>query len=179
MVCARCISSVGKILKKLSIDYSDIALGEVSLTNTIDEKRIEILKENLLLEGFELLDEQKAKLIGQIKSQIVHEIHHSQEPIKLKMSVILENRLNRSYGYLSRLFSSKEGITIEKFVISQRAERIKELLLYNEQTLSQIANEMGYSSVSHLSSQFKRETGMTPTQFKEISWSSRRPLDSM
>ncbi len=178
MVCPRCIHTVGQILQEEGIGYSTIQLGEVNLNDGLTKKDQEVLEHRLAQSGFEFLKGIKAKLVSQIKSLIVSEIHYSTDLGNLKFSVIIEDKLNRSYSYLSRLFSSVEGKTIEKYILSQKIEKVKELLIYDELTLSEIADNMGYSSVSHLSSQFKKETGMTPTQFKKQS-GVRRFLDSI
>jgi AraC-like DNA-binding protein len=126
-----------------------------------------------------LLEPGKSVLISKIKTVIIEQIHHAQEPLSINFSSLISDKLNHEYAYLSRLFSSVEGITIEKFIVLQKIEKVKEYLIYNQMTLSEIANEMKYSSVAHLSSQFKKETGMTPTQFKSQSSHHRKPLDKL
>lgn len=172
MVCPRCVEAVANILNKMSIEFSSIQLGEVQLAYALTQEQKESLQKELQNKGFELLEDNKAKLISKIKTIIVNSIHHSSETTAINFSILLSEELNHDYSYLSRLFSGVEGITIEKYILSQKIERVKELLFYNEYTLSEIAFKMNYSSVAHLSSQFKKETGMTPTEFKK----QRKPL---
>ncbi len=129
--------------------------------------------------GFELLETGKSALISQIKSLIIGQIHYKTESLKVNFSTFLAESLHHDYSYLSRLFSSVEGITIEKFITQQKIERVKELLFYNQLTLSEIAFQLDYSSTAHLSSQFKKETGMTPSAFKSQHKPGHRHLDSI
>ena len=178
MVCPRCIESVREIFNELGIKAIDVKLGEVKTNEAIDDGKKDALEEKLKAHGFELLEGKKSKLIGQIKTIIIKEIHYSDKPLLVNFSTLLSENLHYEYSYLSRLFSSVEGITIEKFIVSQKIEKVKELLFYDELTLSEIAFRMNYSSVSHLSSQFKKETGMTPSEYKKGS-AGRRPIDSI
>ena len=177
MVCPRCIESVRSIFNEMNIETTSVQLGEVTTSNSISTSQKTELQELLNKKGFELLEDNKSKLISQIKSIIVDQIHHSHEVLKVNFSTLLAANLNHDYSYLSRLFSSVEGITIERYVLKQKIERVKELIFYKELTLSEIAFEMNYSSVAHLSAQFKKETGMTPTQFKDQSKQERKSLD--
>jgi AraC-like DNA-binding protein len=177
MVCPRCISAVEKALEELSIEYSSVQLGEVILKELLTNDKREELSSHLDALGFELLGSRKSVLISRIKTLIIEQVHYKSEPLKERFSAFLSKKLFHDYGYLSHLFSSVEGITIEKFIMIQKIERVKELLFYNELTLSEIAHQLGYSSVSHLSSQFKKETGMTPTQFKKQNKPAHRPID--
>lgn len=139
-----------------------------------------ILRERLGLIGFELLDDRKSRIVERIKNTIVSLIHGNQdEGFNKKLSAVLTEKLKMDYHYLTTLFSSVEGVTIEKYTILQRIERAKELLLYNELNLSEIANELGYSSVQHLSQQFKKITGLTPSHFTELKENKRKPLDKV
>ena len=178
MVCPRCITAVKTIFKSLKIDTNSVALGEVILTTSLEENKKELLKEELLLNGFELLTDQNSKIIGQIKSIIINEIHYSKELQKFNFSSILSTKLNKEYSSLTKLFTSVEGQTIEQFVLQQKIEKVKELLFYNELTLSEIADQMHYSSSAHLSSQFKKVTGITPSAFKKTKAKPRKSLDS-
>lgn len=179
MVCPRCIDSVGGIFDDLKIDVSSIQLGEVGLVNEpSDYQKIE-LRDKLKIRGFELLEDQKSKTIEVIKSIIIEQIHHSKQSLNVNFSTLLSEKLNQEYTSISKLFSSIEGVTIERFVLKQRIERVKELIFYKELTLSEIAHKMEYSSVAHLSSQFKKETGMSPTEFKKLGISSRKSLDNL
>jgi len=177
MVCPRCVETVNSIFQELEIPIKAIQLGEVETAAVIDEAKKKALDERLRTRGFELLQDQKAKLIGQIKSIIIEQVHHSEETLKTNFSTLLADKLHLEYSALSRLFSSVEGITIERFILKQKAEKVKELLFYNESTLSEIAFHMGYSSVAHLSAQFKKETRMTPSFFKKLKKPGHRSLD--
>jgi AraC-like DNA-binding protein len=164
-------------LDALSIDYDKVELGEISLNKSLTDQQFSALKKDLQQLGFELLDDRKASLVSQIKSFIIKYIHGNDDPaMNKKFSVLLSEKLGADYNYLSALFSSIEGITIEKYVIAQRVERAKELLEYNELslsvytslTLADIAFKLNFNSVAHLSKQFKQQTGLTPSFFKEI-----------
>lgn len=180
MVCDRCIMVVRQELDKQRLDYKNVQLGEVELAGEASAEQLEQLRERLSTLGFELLDDRKSTLINQIKSTIIRLIHNSGgEELNKKISVILSEKLGKEYHYLSGLFSSIEGVTIEKYIILQRIERAKELLIYDEMTLNEISYALGYSSVQHLSLQFKKVTGMTPTQFKNLSDRNRKPLDQV
>jgi len=179
MVCPRCIMAVKNILNQLEIQYQDVQLGLVTVSGQIDQHKLQSLDEKLNALGFEVLEPGKSALISQVKTVIIEQIHHKQEPLSINFSSLISDNLHHEYAYLSRLFSSVEGITIEKFIVLQKIEKVKEYLIYNQMTLSEIANEMNYSSVAHLSSQFKKETGMTPTQFKGQTSHYRKPLDKL
>ncbi|MDH5379557.1 MAG: AraC family transcriptional regulator [Cyclobacteriaceae bacterium] len=179
MVCPRCIESVREIFLDLKIQTSSIQLGEVILTETMDSNSKIELEEKLKSNGFELIKTHNSVLIGQIKTIIIEYIHYQNNSSKYNLSTLISEKLNHEYSSLSKLFSSVEGITIERFTLKQKVERIKELIFYNEFTLSEIALKMNYSSVAHLSSQFKKETGMTPTEFKKLRKPDRRSLDSI
>ena len=179
MVCPRCIMAVKDILQKLEIEFRDIYLGQVVLDKAVPDHKLKKLSHELDTLGFELLEPGKSALISQIKSVIINQVHHTQKPLSVNFSDLIADRLHHEYAYLSRLFSSVEGITIEKFIVLQKVEKIKEYLIFNQMTLSEIANEMNYSSVAHLSSQFKKETGMTPTQFRKQAKPNRKSLDNL
>ncbi len=179
MVCPRCISAVDSILKKLEIQVLSIELGEVVLVEDLNKSQKDELGEMLLSYGFELLTGNSVKIIEQIKSTIINEVHHSEGKVKVNLSNILTEKLKREYSSLTKLFSSVEGQTIEQFMVSQKIEKVKELLFYNEFTLSQIAHQLNYSSTAHLSAQFKKVTGMNPTEFKKMKTNIRKPLDSI
>lgn len=179
MVCPRCVDTVKNIISDLDLPISSIRLGEVILQKKINSIQKETLKANLNDQGFELLEDSNSQLINKIKTTIINTIHHSDEPLKINLSVYLSDLLHQDYGSLSRLFSSVEGITIEKYVLSQKIEKVKEFILYDELTLSEIAFHMDYSSVAYLSAQFKKETGMTPTQFKKQQKPIRNHIDSI
>lgn len=180
MVCNRCIRVVQEELEKLGLNVQHIKLGEVALAKeekSLDHDKIaQTLKDN----GFELLDDRKALLIEKIKNTVIELIHQQDEvDIHINFSSLIQEKLQVDYHYLSTLFSATEGITIEKYIILQRIERVKEFLIYNELSLSQIADQTGYSSVAHLSSQFKKVTGLTPSAFKKLKGDHRKPLDKI
>ena len=180
MVCNRCREIVRQQLELFTINYSSVELGEVQLNQPISAEQFSLLKEQLQMLGFELINNYKAALATQIKSAIINFIHYDDcTGMNKKLSVMLAEKLSANYDYLSALFSSVEGITVEKYVILQRIEKAKELLTYNEASLSQIADALGYSSIQHLSQQFKKVTGLTPSQFKNSKELSRKPLDEV
>jgi AraC family transcriptional regulator len=179
MVCDRCILMVKQRLDALSIDYSKVELGEITLNKPITEEQRVALRDEIQRIGFELLDDRKASLVSKIKSYIIKFIHSDDQLGNKKLSILLSEKIGADYNSLSALFSSIEGITIEKYVILQRIERVKELLEYNELSLSEIADKLFYSSVQHLSQQFKKVTGLTPSQFKNSKEAGRKPLDQV
>ncbi len=182
MVCNRCILVVGQELQKLGLEAERIALGEVTLKQEPTPEKLVALDNVLIGLGFERIDDRKARLIEAIKKLVIEEIHHkSHRTKKLNWSVWLADQLHYDYNYLSSLFSSVEGLTLEQYIIQQKIEKVKELLFYDELTLSQIADRLEYSSVAHLSAQFKKVTGMTPTELKKIrpSETSRKSIDSV
>jgi AraC family transcriptional regulator len=180
MVCDRCILVVRQQLDKLDLPYKNVQLGEVELADKPPAEKMSELREQLKALGFELLDDKKAATVEKIKNIIIQLIHNSdQVEMTKKISVILEENLNLEYHYITSLFTAVEGITIEKFVILQRIERAKELLKYNELSVGDIAEKLGYSSVQHLSKQFKDVTGLTTSQFKQLSDNLRKPLDKV
>ena len=178
MVCPRCIDTVQDIFKTLNIVINTINLGEVTTPVILSISQKTELETALLKRGFELLKDNKSKLIAQIKSIVIDWIHHKSDNLKINFSTLLSEELNHEYTSLSKLFSSIEGITIERFILKQKVEKIKELLFYNQLTLAEIAFQMNYSSAAYLSSQFKKETGMTPSEFRKIKTTSHRSLDS-
>lgn len=179
MVCNRCIMTVRRELENEGLSFKCIQLGEVELNEEPDKQQLEKLSERLREHGFEVLDNKKSQIVEKIKNVIVSLIHHSEEQGNLKVSALLEEKLQMDYHYLTTLFTSVEGITIETYTILQRIERVKELLVYGEKSLSEIADQMGYSSVQYLSQQFKKVTGSTPSQFKTVREKNRKPLDKV
>ncbi|MEE9450381.1 MAG: AraC family transcriptional regulator [Ignavibacteriaceae bacterium] len=181
MVCNRCIKVVKEEIKKLNYGIENIELGEVVITSGKEKFNRGKIKKALEENGFELIDSRNANIIERIKILIINLIHHqsieSLPDINLSKEIV--NEAGLSYQYVSSLFSSTEGITIEKFIISQKIEKVKELLVYDELTLSEIAYNLGYSSVQHLSNQFKKITGLTPTYFKRLKEKKRKPLDKI
>lgn len=180
MVCPRCITSVENILSEMDIPFADIQLGKVILNNENTKINLKTLNENLNAVGFELIDDNNSKIVSQVKSEIINYIHFSPNEIrKFNFSDYLEKKIGMSYSSLSRLFSSVEAQTIEKYVISQKIERVKEYIIYDELSLSEISYMLDYSSVQHLSKQFKTITGMTPTSFKKLEIKNRKSIDKI
>ncbi|WP_325388314.1 AraC family transcriptional regulator [Mucilaginibacter sp.] len=176
MVCLRCIKAVEGILKKLDASIADIRLGEVLLTQPLSPGATEQFRYQLSQAGFELLDDSRSQLIVKIKSIIVDHIHYLDDE-KFSFSKVLPRELNKEYSQLSKLFSETEGVTIEHYVIQQKIEKAKELLAYKQMNLNEISYKLGYSSVAHLSAQFKKVTGLTPSQFKTQGIHLRKSLD--
>ncbi|WP_373522393.1 helix-turn-helix domain-containing protein [Aquiflexum sp.] len=168
MVSLRCIMVVKEELRDLGIKYVNVNLGEVELLESISKQQMESLRTNLKKIGLELLEDKRNILINKIKSEVVALIHHSDSVLKVNFSEYLSNRLGYDYTYLSNLFSDVMGITIQQFIIFNKIEKVKELLLYNELNLTEISYKLDYSSVSHLSNQFKKVTGLTPSYFKHM-----------
>lgn len=180
MVCNRCIMVVSQELEKLHIPFNSISLGEVSIREAPAPEQLKVLGSNLKELGFELLDDKKDALVEKIKTTIINLIHgKDNDTLNTKLSVFLQDSIGVDYHYLSTAFSSSEGLTIEKYVILQRIERVKELVQYDEMNLSEIADSLGYSSVQHLSQQFKKITGMTPSAYRQLKENSRKPLDQV
>lgn len=179
MVCIRCKMVVKAELKKLGIRYTVVDLGEVEIPEDISTEQQGQFKTALLKSGLELMDDRKSVLIQRIKNVIVELVHYSEEPLTVKFSEYLSHKLNYDYTYLANLFSEVQGTTIEKFFIGHKIERVKELLVYNELNLTEIAYQMHYSSVSHLSSQFKKVTGLTPSHFKQLKDKRRSMLEDV
>jgi AraC-like DNA-binding protein len=167
MVSRRCITIVKDALEKLGFQGIDVSLGEVNLTENISDNQLGQIRTVLLLSGFELLEDKKDILVQQIKTHIIQLIYYSDEPLVENLSVFLSFQLHYDYTYMSNLFSGRLGITIEKFYICHKIERVKELLTYDDCSLTDIALKMHYSSVAHLSGQFKKVTGLTPSKFKQ------------
>lgn len=181
MVCNRCILAVEGILKNTRIPFSKVSIGEVHLSTVLQKEQKELFKSKLSEIGFELIDNHMSGLIEKIKMLTIKKARNDvdEKDNAMKLSNYLSDKLHHEYTYLSSLFSSVEGRTIENFFIEQRIEKAKELLIYGQMTLSEIAYELEYSSVAHLSGQFKKITGLTPSYFKEVGTSRRKPLDSI
>jgi len=179
MVCIRCKMVVKDELTKLGIPFTAVELGEAELPENISDDLRASVKAALLRFGLELMDDKKSILIQKIKTAIIELVHYSEEPLTVNLSVYLSQQLQHDYTYLANLFSETQGTTIEKFFISHKIEKVKELLVYNELNLTEIAFQMHYSSVAHLSTQFKRVTGLTPTYFKKLKNKRRSMLDDI
>lgn len=179
MVCGRCEVAVKTELDKLKIPFSEMQLGLVTLNSPLSGVQKNKLSENLKNLGFELLDDKISQTIEHIKNLIVSLVHYHDTKLKVNLSTYLAANLNQDYSALSTLFSENEGVTIEHYLIAQKIEKVKEMLLYNELTLSEIAYQMHYSTVGHLSNQFKKTTGITPTQFKQSNEVQRKQIDEV
>ena len=179
MVCDRCKMVVNNELEKMGIHPVSVELGEVVLESELDPEQKQTLSDTLQSLGFSLIDDKKSRLIEQIKTLIVELVHHQKYDIKTNLSEFLSTHLNHDYNYISNLYSEIEGTTIEKYFIAQKIEKVKELLVYDELSLSEIADALNYSSVAYLSNQFKRVTGLTPSHFKNIKGDKRKPLDKV
>jgi YesN/AraC family two-component response regulator len=179
MVSLRCKLIVKSELEKMHLHFSVVELGEVEITEELSSEQQQELKISLLKFGLELLEDKKSMLIEKIKNIVVEMIHYSDEPPMLNFSAYLAEKLNYDYNYLSNLFSEVKGTTIEHFIISHKIERAKELLIYNELTLTEIAEKLHYSNVAHLSNQFKKVTGLTPTFFKKMKYKRLIALENL
>jgi AraC-like DNA-binding protein len=166
-------------LQKLKIESTKVTLGEVETDSELPKEKVQKLSDNLAALGFELLDNARQQLIEKIKNTIIQHVHYSEEENHHNYSDILSKSLHKDYSYLSSLFSEVEGITIEKYIINQKIEKVKELIIYDELSLSEIAYKLNYSSVAHLSNQFKKVTGLTPSHFKKLGENKRKPLDKL
>ncbi len=178
MVCDRCKMVVEDLFKKVGAQVVNTELGEIQTAENLNPSQLEDLDILLKQHGFELLDNKQSRIVEKIKNVVIELIYNPQhEHFKSNFSDYLSEKLSRDYSGLSTLFSAHEGSTIEQYIIRQKIERVKELLMYDEQSLSQIADELQYSSVAHLSNQFKKVTGLTPSQFKQSAAKNRLPLD--
>ena len=179
MVCSRCKMVVKSEFEKLGLQTISVELGEVELQDTITENQKGILLQNLQTLGFDLIDDKKSKTIEKIKNLIIDLVHHKNNELKINLSDYLAQNLNQDYNTVSNLFSEVENTTIEKYFISQKIEKVKELLIYNELSLSEIADILNYSNVAHLSNQFKKITGFTPTYFKQLKDKKRIQIENL
>jgi len=179
MVCIRCKMVVKSELEKLGMHYTAVELGEVEITEKVSKEQIDNLGVALNLVGLELMDDNKKILVEKIKTTIIELIHFNDEQIKINLSDYLSEKLNHNYTYLSNLFSEVKGTTIEQFYLANKIEKVKELLVYDELNLTEIAWKLHYSSVSHLSNQFKKMTGLTPSHFKNLKSKRRFTLGNL
>ena len=179
MVSNRCKMAVKEELKKLGLHFIVVDLGEVEIMETITADQRESLKASLIDSGLELMDDKRAVLIEKIKNTIIQMVHHSDEMIKTNFSDYLSEKLNHDYTYLANLFSEVQGMTIEHFIINHKIERIKELIIYDELNITEIAWKMNYSSVAHLSNQFKKVTGLSPSHFKQLKDKRRSQIEDI
>jgi AraC-like DNA-binding protein len=179
MVCIRCQMVVKAELEKLGLNYSQVKIGEVDLTEDIQPQQLEQLSIGLKKAGLVLMDDKKSILVEKTKSAIIELVHYTEDQIKVNLSDYLSKKLDYDYTYLANLFSEVKGITIEKFFLTHKIERVKELIVYDELNLSEIAWKLHYSSVAHLSNQFKKFTGLTPTHFKMLKSKRRDTLENV
>ena len=179
MVSNRCKMVVKEALKDLGLHFVMVDLGEVEIMEKITFQQHDKLKDALFNAGLELMDDRRSILIEKIKNTIIEMVHHSEEMIKVSFSAYLSEKLNHDYTYMANLFSEFQGTTIEQFIILHKVEKIKELLIYGELNITEIAYKMNYSSNAHLSSQFKKVTGLTPTHFKQLKEKRRRPIEEI
>ena len=179
MVSLRCKMVVKAELEKMKLKHSIIELGEVEIMGTLSPEKHRQLKMALLKSGLELMDDQRSILVEKIKNIIIEMVHYSDELPKVNVSNFLSEKLNHTYSHLANLFSEVKGITIEHFIILHKIERVKELIVYDELNLTEIADKLHYSSVAHLSTQFKKVTGLTPSFFRSLKNKKRTVLESI
>lgn len=177
MVCDRCIMAVKNIFEQEEVQVKTIQLGKVVTEDLISTEQIDSINKNLLAIGFEIIESKDSKLINQIKTKIIELVHHKSTNLKVNLSTHLSREMGQDYSYLSKLFSNAEGITIEKYQILQKIERVKELLSYKELNLEEIADQLGYSSSAYLTNQFKKITGFTPSQFRKLPIDQRKKIE--
>lgn len=179
MVCIRCQMVVKSELEKLGLDYHDVKIGEIDLVGNIPRRKLEQLDVALRKSGLELIGDKRSILVEKIKNAIIDLVHYSDEQIKTNLSDYLSEKLDHDYTYLANLFSEVKGLTIEKYYLTHKIEKVKELIVYDELNLSEIAYKMHYSSVAHLSNQFKKFTGLTPSHFKNLKNKKRESLENV
>lgn len=179
MVCPRCIEAVRRVLGESGLEVGSVVLGEAEVSGPLDDGVKRTVAARLGAAGFELLEDRRSRIMEAVKNSIVELVCSHEVMPDVNLSEYLAGRLHMDYKYLSTLFSETQGHTVERYFIAMKIERIKELLVYDELTLSEIAYRMGYSSVAHLSMQFKRETGLAPSHYKRSGGRMRRPLDEI
>ena len=179
MVSTRCKMAVKEELKKLGLHFMVVDLGEVDIMENLSAEQREQLKTGLLNSGLELMDDKRAVLIEKIKNVIIEMVHFTDDLPTVNYSEHISSKLNHDYTYLSNMFSEVKGITIQQFIIIHKVERIKELIIYDELNITEIAWKLNYSSVAHLSNQFKKITGLTPSHFKQLKDKSRSPIEEI
>lgn len=179
MVCPRCIMAVENLLKEMNIAYQKVMLGVVDLDTALTEEELTIFIQKLNALGFEIIDDRRGQIIEQIKQNILNLLANDFVPFDLKLSDYLSEHIYLDYSYLSKLFSEVEGLTIEQYFILQKIEKVKELLVYDEMTIKEIADQLAYSSPAHLSTQFKKITGLSPSYFKKVGLEKRKSIDNL
>ena len=179
MVCSRCKMVVKSELEKLNIRPLEVDLGEIEIEKPPSKQQLDKLRISLKQLGFELIDDKKGRIIEKIKTLIVKRVHYPENDPSENLSDLITSKIHYDYSYLSNLFSEVEGTTIEKYYIAQKIERVKELLVYDELSLSEIADQLEYSSVAYLSAQFKKITGLTPTFYKGLKDHKRKNIEDL
>lgn len=179
MVSTRCKMVVKEELKKIGLHFVFVDLGEVEIMEDLSDGQRALLRKGLLNSGLELMEDKKAILIEKIKNVIIEMVHYSEDIPKVNYSDFISEKLNHDYTYLSNIFSEVKGMTIQQFIINHKIERAKELLLYDEYNLTEISYKLNYSSVAHLSNQFKKVTGLTPSHFKKLKEKRRNPIEEI
>ena len=180
MVCDRCVLIVRQQLENQGLEVENISLGRVEVNPEPSAAQLQEISSSFQVLGFELIDKEKDQLIESIKNEVINLVHHSDlNKLRPSLMQLLATKLNKDYAYLSRSFSEAEGITIERYIIQQKIEKVKELLEYGELNLNEISYKMGYSSSAHLSTQFKSITGLSPTKYKVSAKQTRKPLDKV
>jgi AraC-like DNA-binding protein len=179
MVCIRCQMVVKTELEKLGVQYVDVKIGEANTVEDVSKEQLQKLDDALRKSGLELMDDKRSILVEKIKAAIIELVHYTDDQIKVNLSDYLSEKLKYDYTYLANLFSEVKGVTIEKFYLAHKIEKVKELIVYDELNLSEIADKLHYSSVAHLSNQFKKMTGLTPTHFKTLKNKRRRTLEDV
>lgn len=179
MVCIRCQMAVKAELDKLGLHHTRVEIGETEIMEELSAEQRDILSNSLRMIGLELLEDKRNIMVEKIKTIIIELVHYNEDQIKTNLSDYLSEKLNHNYTYLSNLFSEIKGTTIEKYYLSNKIEKVKELLVYDELNLTEIAWKMHYSSVAHLSNQFKKMTGLTPSHFKNLKNKNRSTLENM
>jgi AraC-like DNA-binding protein len=179
MVCSRCKMAVKSEMERVGLQALSVELGEVEIKTDPTKAQLDALNTSLRALGFEMIDNKKIQTIEKIKNAIISLVHHSNTDFKTNLSDYIISHVHQDYNYLSNLFSEVEGTTIEKYFITHRIEKAKELIVYGELTLSQIADQLGYSSVAYLSNQFKKVTGFTPSYFKSLKEQKRKNIEDL
>ena len=179
MVCPRCIESVQNVFQQLNIPVENVTLGEATVLESLTDQTTALLKETLVNKGFDLLEDKKAKIVEKVKTLVINLIQNNDDAKHIKLSDYLSEKISYDYSHISNIFAAHQGVTIEKYVILQKIEKAKELLTYNELTLSEIAYKLHYSSPAALSAQFKDITGITPTAFKKLMDPGRKSIDQL
>lgn len=179
MVCNRCIMVVREHLVRMGLEPLTVELGVAVFAQPLSKDTIQLIQQDLYPIGFEVIDDKRVQLVEQVKKLIIELVHHNNGELKVNLSEYIASALHHDYSYISNLFSELENTTIEQYFIAQKIERVKELIVYDELSLTEIAQKLNYSSTAHLSAQFKKVTGLTPSHFKAVKENKRKPLDKV